>query len=171
MNKNKNIVNEDDELKNLAPFLSRLDKKEPFITPVDYFETLPQNILRKFEPKRSGIQLSFGNYTNYWAVAAVSMVLIAFGILLTLLVKPLHPVQRNTPETVLVTDESTINDLSNDVDESTIVEAVLSGTPDNTSDSVTLEKDDFLMETPDYTKDDLIDYLLNSSADTENITQ
>ncbi len=173
MNNEKNILNEDEELKKMAPVLSGVNKENPFTAPEDYFEALPQIIMRKCQPNLQAKKWTRGIFTVYKPVMVVATVIVAFAIAIFLLfVNPWRPVQKNEAEyTTFVQDEGMINDLSDDIDESTIIEAVLSESPENSTDSAVLEKDDFLMENPDYTKDDLINYLLDADTDMDIITQ
>lgn len=173
MNNEKNILNEDEELKKMAPVLSGVNKENPFTAPEDYFETLPQIIMRKCQPNPQDKKWIRGIFADYRTAMVVATLIVAFTIaIFFLFLNPWRPVQKNEADyTTFVQDEGMINDLSDDIDESTIIEAVLSESPENSTDSALWEKDDFLMEKPDYTKDDLINYLLDANTDMDNITQ
>jgi hypothetical protein len=173
MNNEKNILNEDEELKKMAPVLSGVNKQNPFTAPEDYFEALPQIIMGKCQPDVPDKKWTWGIFTVYKPVMIVATVIVAFVIgIFFLFVNPRRPLQKNEADyKTFVQDEVMINDLSDVFDESTIIEAVLTESPENFSDSAILEKDDFLMEDRDYTKDDLINYLLDANTDMDNITQ
>jgi len=173
MNNENNILNEDEELKKMAPVLSGLKKENPFTAPEDYFEALPQLILEKCQPYTADKKLNLGIFTFYKPIMVVASV-IAVLVIATffLFVKPWRTVQKDEANyNTFIQDDGIINDLSDVIDESTIIEAVLTESPDNSSDSAILEKDDFLRENRDYTKDDLINYLLDANTDMDNITQ
>jgi len=173
MNNEKKIVNEDEELKKMAPVLSGVNKENPFTAPKDYFEALPQIIMGKCQSNVPDKKWTWGIFTVYKPVMVIATVIVVFAIaIFFLFVNPWRPVQKNeTDYNSFVQDEGMINDLSDIFDESTIIEAVLTESPENSSDSAIFEKDDFLMENPYYTKDDLINYLLDANTDMDNITQ
>ena len=173
MNNEKNILNEDEELNKMAPVLSGINKKNPYTAPEGYFEALPQILMRKYQTNFSDKKWTWGIFTDYRPVMVVATVIVAFTIaFFFMFVNPWRPVQKNEGDsTTFVQVERMMNDFSDDIDESTIIEAVLAESPENSSDSTLWEKDDFLMENPDYTKDDLINYLLDANTDMDNITQ
>lgn len=173
MKDENNILNDEEELNKLASLLSDAGKKSPFSTPEGYFDALPQIIMRKCQPEVSGKKWAWGISSNYSTVMVAATVIVGFILVLFFLfVRPSRLVHKNqTDTTAFVPDERMMNDLSNELDESTIIDAVISGSPEFNSDSGILEKDDLLPVNSDYTKDDLINYLLDANTDIDLISQ
>ena len=173
MKNENNILNEDEELKKMAPFLWGVNKQNPFKAPEDYFETLPQIIQEKCQTNAENKKWTWGSFTVYKPVMVVASVTVVLVIaLFYVFVNPRRPIKENEAEyNSFVRDEGTLNDLSDVFDESTIIDAVLTGSSENVSDSAILEKDNLFMENPEYTKDDVINYLLEENSDMDNVTQ
>jgi hypothetical protein len=173
MNNENNILNEDGELKKTAPVLSGLKKENPFTVPEDYFKALPQIIMEKCQPNDAHKKWSWGIFTIYKRMMVVATVIVVLVIAtFFLFVKPWRPVQKNEANyNTFIQDEGIINDLSDIIDESSVIEAVISESSENSPDSAILVQDDILKENRDYTKDDLINYLLDSNTELDNMTQ
>lgn len=172
--KNENdILNEDEELKKMAPVLSGVNRENPFTAPEHYFETLPQVIIGKWQRSVTGKERTWRIIAAYKPVMVVATVVVIITIaLFFFFANTWRPVQKNVADySTFTQDEGIINELSDVIDESTIIEAVVTEPFDNFSDTATMAQDDFLIENPDYTNDDLINYLLDANTDTDNVPQ
>ena len=163
--------NEDDDFKKPAPVLSSVSKENHFKTPEGYFETLPQLVLKRCQEKSQVTPWFWVFFTNYKKVLVLSTVIFAFTITtgIFLLLHQNQPVQiSRVDQSPLVQDDVMLNYISENFDESVIKALVLSEKPTKYNDSLLSEKDDLLTENPGFTKDDVINYLMNENTDLYN---
>jgi hypothetical protein len=119
-NKIMDRVEEFEELKTEAPFLSNIPKYNPFDIPAGYFDELPTIIQQKCVNnnfKLSWREWLFMIFRPNFAIPVLSVVLIAFAAI--------YYIDRNEKQFVSpVAEEISIDEQLQNIDESTIIEAL-----------------------------------------------
>lgn len=149
-----NNVEEADELKQIAPALSGIERKNYFTVPDHYFENLAQAIHERCNPISKGITQPWIIFRDYRTVLVVSSVIVLLTIIFFLLYEnPWRPLPESQSASMIWTlnDEMT-GDLLEEMDENTIMDA---------------------MENPSstFSEDEIIDYLLDENIDIQSINE
>ena len=172
MNAKISILNEnEDDLKKTAPALSGINKENHFKTPEGYFETRPHLVLKRCQEKPQVTPWYSVFFTNYRKVLVSTTVIFAFTISTGIFLISHHSQSiqiSRVDQSPLVQYDGILNYISENFDESMIKEIVLSEKPTKNTDSALLERDDLLTENIEFTKDDVINYLMSENTDLYN---
>jgi len=132
-----------EEIKNEAPLLSNIPKYNPFDLPADYFDELPTLVQQRCINERSKIPLIdwlLLIIKPRFAIPVLSVLVIAFGGIYYM---------NNTvmqPETAALTDEISIDEQLQDIDETIIIDELTAQVSPETSESENDRIVDYLME-------------------------
>ena len=147
MNISNNIPEEFDALKDIAPILSKIERKNSFEVPEGYFDALPSKIQGKCieQEEVSFIPRIYLLLNPKWMVSfSVVIVLVVVGVNYMKDVKPIEIADASQSETISEQDIT-------DIDEALIVEVITDEEPKNEN---TID-----------TQDDPIDYLIAHEVD------
>ncbi len=165
MKKRENILNlnEEKELKDFAPNLSKIEKRNPFVVPDNYFDKLQNSIQEKCKAKEN--KSFFGRYFAFVIKLqysfVISLIVIAV-IFVSYFVYKQYSNEKNLSNNYLISWQDVVNyeDLNDDIDESTLVETLLSEKQNNlTKNNNYIDVNNSLINDTNISTNDVIDYL------------
>jgi len=162
MNIKKENINTDN-LNDIAPFLSKIDKKNPFVVPDDYFDNLPLLIQKKCTKRQN---INFWSKIYEYFLTPKHAITIAFGVILILIssIFIFNNINDNSNNNSFSYIENIIKenyDIDN-IDESLIVETLLSEVDTNDIANLVINNDIEMLNS-----DDIIDYLSDNIDDVD----
>ena len=132
---NYNLHSEDDDLQEIAPVLSKIQKKSIQV-PEGYFEQFPDSIMQIVSKEKKSM--------NWFSIAATIAILLTSGVVFHML--------DNTADTTIVETELASDQYLDEIDENVIIEYAT--TIDNKTENTELTEE-YLNE--DYTEFDLLE--------------
>ena len=149
-----------DELRELAPELSKLERKNPFEVPPDYFDDLSLKIQNKISYKKEE-KISWYSIIlkpKYSIAVSISIILIVSGIFTYNYYEKQSANNKNIYWDEIISENNTIN---YNFDENSLVETLADLTPETESEQI-IKSDSTLKS---ISTDDLNEYINNNNND------
>jgi hypothetical protein len=152
----------EDNFAEIAPILSGMERRNDFVVPDGYFDDLPMQIQSRISTGQSKNRSFFGHFLPEhakWIVASSTLVM-TVAILLIVLLPATRQGNLNLP--AAQGQSSGTFDLSDYIDESSIVDVILDNQLPDPFEIADNKKPAIMLGTTEFSRDEIIDYLVET---------